>query len=67
MESLSCGTGSVATAISLYEIGEVNQDDISIHTNGGELKVSFNRDGKNYTDIWLTGEASMVYSGKFEC
>ena len=67
MESLSCGTGSVATAIALYEIGKTDDKEINIHTTGGELKVSFNHDGKKYTNIWLSGESSMVYSGEFEC
>ena len=67
MESLSCGTGSVATAIALYEIGKTDDKEINIHTTGGELKVSFNHDGKKYTNIWLSGYSSMVYSGEFEC
>jgi diaminopimelate epimerase len=67
MESLSCGTGSVATAIALYEIGKTDDKEINIHTTGGELKVSFNHDGKIYTNIWLSGNSSMVYSGEFEC
>tara|TARA_E500000331_G_C17132992_1_gene659116 strand:- start:175 stop:948 length:774 start_codon:yes stop_codon:yes gene_type:complete len=67
MESLSCGTGSVATAIALYEIGKTDHKKINIHTTGGELKVSFNHDGKKYTNIWLSGESSVVYSGEFEC
>ena len=67
MESLSCGTGSVATAIALYEIGKTDDKEINIHTTGGKLKISFNHDGKKYTNIWLSGESSMVYSGEFEC
>ncbi len=67
MESLSCGTGSVATAIALYEIGKTDDKEINIHTTGGELKVCFDHDGEKYINIWLSGEASMVYSGEFEC
>ncbi|MBT5859189.1 MAG: diaminopimelate epimerase [Flavobacteriales bacterium] len=67
MESLSCGTGSVATAIALYEIGKWKETDVVINTTGGELNVSFNHDGSKYTDIWLSGESSMVYAGEFEC
>jgi len=67
MESLSCGTGSVATAIALYEIGKLDETNIVIHTTGGELSVSFDHDGEKYTNIWLSGESSMVYSGEFEC
>ena len=67
MESLSCGTGSVATAIALYEIGKLDETNLILKTTGGELRVSFNHDGKKYTNIWLSGEASMVYAGEFEC
>ena len=67
MESLSCGTGSVATAIALYEIGKLDKTNLILKTTGGELTVSFNYDEKKYTNIWLSGEASMVYAGEFEC
>ena len=67
MESLSCGTGSVATAISLYEIGRIDEKEVIIHTNGGELKVIFDHNGEFYTNIFLIGTSNMVYSGEFEC
>ena len=67
IESLSCGTGSVATAIALYEIEKIDNTNVSINTTGGTLEVSFHDDGKSYVNIWLSGEASMVYSGEFEC
>ena len=67
MESLSCGTGSVAAAIALYEIGMSADTKISLKTRGGDLNVSFNHDGSKYTNIILSGEVSMVYSGEFEC
>jgi len=67
IESLSCGTGSVATAIALYEIEKIDVTNVSINTTGGTLEVSFQHDGKSYVNIWLSGEASMVYSGEFEC
>jgi len=67
IESLSCGTGSVATAIALYEIEKIDNTNVSINTTGGTLEVSFQHDGKSYVNIWLSGEASMVYSGEFEC
>ena len=63
MESLSCGTGSVATAISLHKIKMIDTNDIVIHTTGGKLYVSFDIIDQSYTNIWLTGEASMTYSG----
>lgn len=67
MESLSCGTGSVATAIALYETGKSNDRNTIIHTSGGRLTVSFDYKNNHYTNIWLSGEANMVYSGYFKC
>ena len=67
MVSLSCGTGSVATAIAIYEIGISDETNLILKTTGGELTVSFHHDGKKYKNIWLTGEVSMVYAGEFEC
>ena len=67
MESLSCGTGSVATAIALYEVEKSSSNNIDIYTEGGKLTVSFNYIDKKYTDIWLSGNAEMTYQGKIKC
>lgn len=67
MESLSCGTGSVAAAIALHKIKKVNSQHLTIYTKGGELEVFFKYDGRYYTDIWLSGEARMVYKGHLKC
>ena len=67
MESLSCGTGSVATAISLHKTKLINTNDIVIHTKGGELNVKFDIFNQSYKNIWLTGEAKMSYSGDLKC
>ena len=50
-----------------YEIGKLDVTNLIIKTTGGDLTVSFNHDGKKYTNIWLSGESSMVYAGEFEC
>lgn len=67
MESLSCGTGSVATAIALYETGRSNDKTFLINTKGGKLKVSFDHDLNKYINIFLSGKVMMVYHGKFAC
>ena len=36
-------------------------------TQGGRLSVSFEVFNGTYRNIWLSGEASMVYAGEFEC
>ena len=66
-ETLSCGTGIVATAIALYEIGETDKKQLNINTKGGTLSVSFDVENRTYTNIWLSGEASLVFAGDFEC
>ena len=66
-ETLSCGTGVVASAIcSVIEYQENNL--VNIKTMGGELKVRFKaiKDFNNcffFDDIWLSGNAGFVFSG----
>ena len=66
-ETLSCGTGVVATAIAMHYANCVEGNLISVSTKGGELTVSFEEFNGTYRNIWLSGEASMVYVGEFEC
>jgi len=40
---------------------------VSVKTEGGKLGVSFEEFNGAYRNIWLSGEASMVYVGEFEC
>lgn len=64
-ETLSCGTGVTASAIaaSLYKDSDKNSYDII--TLGGNLHVSFVKENKNtFKDIWLSGPATLVYSGE---
>ncbi|OUV76551.1 MAG: diaminopimelate epimerase [Flavobacteriales bacterium TMED123] len=66
-ETLSCGTGTVATAIALDQIGEVVDNLIEITTGGGNLSVSFELFNNTYRNIWLSGPAEVVYMGEFAC
>ena len=66
-ETLSCGTGVVATAIAMHYSNCIEDNLINIKTEGGELSVSFEGFNGSYRNIWLSGEASMVYAGEFEC
>ncbi len=65
VETLSCGTGVVATAIvSAFDKSAGNYI-IPITTKGGELQVSFQKtDTENYQQIWLKGPTEFVFSGK---
>ena len=66
-ETLSCGTGVVATALAMHYANCIEDNLISVNTKGGELTVSFEEFNGTYRNIWLSGEASMVYVGEFEC
>ena len=66
-ETLSCGTGVVATAIAIHYANFTKENQIDINTKGGELSVSFEEFNGVYRNIWLSGEVNMVYTGEFEC
>lgn len=64
-ETLSCGTGVTACAIT--HAHSIGQQSVEVSTKGGTLQVSFHRhpDG-NISDIWLTGPASLVFDGNIQ-
>ncbi len=66
-ETLSCGTGVVAVALAMHYIGETEKSLVALDTKGGQLKVSFNKRGDSYLDIWLIGSATQVFKGQIEC
>ena len=64
-ETFSCGSGAVAAAISIHHKGLVNNfHEVFIQTLGGSLKVDFNFENKLYNNIYLSGKAEKVFSGK---
>lgn len=66
-ETLSCGTGTVATALVLANKGLASaKNHCDIQTMGGTLKVWFTREKDSFTDIWLEGPATLVFKGKIE-
>jgi len=67
VETLSCGTGVVATAIAMHYANCIEETLVSVKTKGGELTVSFEEFNGGYRNIWLSGEASMVFAGEFAC
>jgi diaminopimelate epimerase len=65
-ETLSCGTGVTAAAIAMNAIGKTTSDEISLLVEGGELKVTFKKEEKNYTNVFLIGPATFVFDGNIE-
>src|SRR2546421_2054502 len=56
-ETLSCGTGVVASALVCYH-NEIGFNDVTVRTRGGKLSIQFDRmDDDSYTNIWLRGPA----------
>jgi diaminopimelate epimerase len=66
-ETLSCGTGVVASALTAHLKGEATSDTAClVFTRGGNLEVKFEKNGSGYKNIWLIGPAQLVYKGEIE-
>ena len=58
-ETLSCGTGSTASVLTLNKLGYVNlNEQVIVHTKGGDLVVELKEEG-----AYCTGPAEEVYEG----
>ncbi len=62
-ETLSCGTGAVASAIAMHYLGRTKHREIKIITKGGELKVLFKFE-KSYSEIFLEGPVDIIFKGE---
>ncbi len=65
-ETLSCGTGVTAVALSMHKTGQTSDNQVILKTPGGTLKVSYQPTFDGYTNIWLTGPATQVFKGTIE-
>jgi diaminopimelate epimerase len=65
-ETLSCGTGATATAIAMNAIGKTNSTAIDLDVEGGKLKVSFEKKGNHYINVFLEGPATFVFEGTIQ-
>ncbi|WP_375235864.1 diaminopimelate epimerase [Winogradskyella sp.] len=64
-ETLSCGTGVTAVAIAMHKSGATTSQDVTLQTEGGELKIAFDvSDSGNYNNVWLIGSATQVFRGE---
>lgn len=62
-ETLSCGTGTVATALSWAIKEDLSEGKIELITQGGKLNVHFKQNNRQFSDIWLEGAAEYVFKG----
>lgn len=62
-ETLSCGTGVVASVIAVNHTKNHDFTEYKIKTEGGLLKVSFTKQEGLFTDIVLQGPATHVFDG----
>ncbi|MEM7380563.1 MAG: diaminopimelate epimerase [Bacteroidota bacterium] len=63
-ETLSCGTGVTAVALAMHKSGKTSNNEITVNTRGGDLRVAFVNGGGTYTSIYLEGPAEQVYKGQ---
>lgn len=62
-ETLSCGTGVTAAALS-HHLQRGAASPIAVETKGGKLELRFQSlERGSYTDIWLCGPATYVFEG----
>jgi len=62
-ETLSCGTGVTAAALSLATMKSLGGGLIHVSTRGGDLSVAFSRSPSGFCNIQLQGPARLVFSG----
>jgi len=65
-ETQACGTGAVAAALVAGAKGLVNSPVTLMTLGGTELKVYFDWDGKEFDNVFLEGDAVLVYQGVLE-
>ncbi len=66
-ETMSCGTGAVASSIVTAFHNQSNNNHFFIETLGGNLEVTFKTAKNNhYDDVWLKGPTTFVFKGEID-
>jgi diaminopimelate epimerase len=69
-ETLSCGTGATASAMAsvIYNGAVAGRYEIAVDVQGGKLCVRFlyNAVNSHFSDVWLCGPATVVYTGEIK-
>ena len=65
-ETLSCGTGVTAAALSYAAMENLDAGTIPLYTRGGKLWVRFAKKDTAFEDVWLIGPAQRVFDGELQ-
>ena len=65
-ETLACGTGATACALSFANNNKLTKGEVEVKAVGGDLKVFFEKESEGFKNIWLQGPAEFVFKGEFE-
>lgn len=65
-ETLACGTGITASALSAAYKSDQTEGKYTVRAKGGDLEVSFKRNADKFSKIWLKGPAELVFEGSIE-
>ncbi len=63
-ETYACGTGAVASAAISCALGKVKTMPVTIKVKGGNLKVNLCYKDGVFSDVFLEGDAQMIYKGE---
>jgi diaminopimelate epimerase len=63
-ETLACGTGATAAALSYGVKNDIDEGRIAVKAVGGDLAVTFERFEDGLRNIWLIGPAVKVFEGE---
>ncbi|HUJ79283.1 MAG TPA: diaminopimelate epimerase [Nitrospiria bacterium] len=63
-ETLACGTGSVASALVAATVAGAESPVTLLPKGGQPLTVTFAKEGQRFRDIFLAGDARVVYDGE---
>lgn len=65
-ETLACGTGITAAALSAAFKNGLEQGCYQISAKGGKLEVEFKNSNGKFAGVWLKGPAELVYTGTID-
>jgi diaminopimelate epimerase len=65
-ETLSCGTGVTAAALTAFQKGWITTTHIPVRTKGGNLEVRFAETETGFKNVWLIGPTAFVFKGEIE-